>query len=154
MDREQVALDYLENTTPSLTALAQSIWDHPEIGLMENHAAGLIAGELERNGFSVTREAAGLPTAFIASWGTGGPTIGILGEYDALPGLSQKVAPIREPAEAGAPGHACGHNLLGTASMGYGTVSDSGDNSIPRLPCGGDTDRESLYGARRRIRRH
>jgi len=118
MDREQVALDYLENTTPSLTALAQSIWDHPEIGLMENHAAGLIAGELERNGFSVTREAAGLPTAFIASWGTGGPTIGILGEYDALPGLSQKVAPIREPAEAGAPGHACGHNLLGTASMG------------------------------------
>ncbi|MCJ7736651.1 MAG: amidohydrolase, partial [Anaerolineae bacterium] len=118
MDREQVALDYLENTAPSLTDLAKRIWDHPEIGLMEKHASDLIAGELERNGFSVTRGSAGIPTAFVASWGTGGPTIGILGEYDALPGLSQKVTPIREPVEEGAPGHACGHNLLGVASMG------------------------------------
>ena len=118
MDREQVALDYLENTAPSLTDLAKCIWDHPEIGLMEKHASDLIAGELERNGFSVTRGSAGIPTAFVASWGTGGPTIGILGEYDALPGLSQKVTPIREPVEEGAPGHACGHNLLGVASMG------------------------------------
>src|SRR5262249_25322922 len=68
--------------------------------------------------FKVERGVAGMPTAFVASYGEGKPVIGILGEYDALPGISQKAQPTKEPAVAGAPGHGCGHNLFGTASLG------------------------------------
>ncbi|MHB9029726.1 MAG: amidohydrolase, partial [Candidatus Latescibacterota bacterium] len=72
---------------------------------------------LERNGFRVERGVADMPTAFVASWGSGKPIIGILAEYDALPGLSQKAAtPTRQIVETGAPGHGCGHNLFGTGS--------------------------------------
>ena len=59
-----------------------------------------------------------MPTAFIATYGQGQPVIGILGEFDALPGISQKASPVKEPLEAGAPGHGCGHNLFGVASLG------------------------------------
>ena len=98
--------------------LAADIWEHPEPGFQESRAAGLIASVLEGEGFRVERDVAGIPNAFVAEWGSGRPVVGVLGEYDALPGLSQKISATREPAHDGAPGHACGHNLLGVAGLG------------------------------------
>lgn len=101
-----------------LTEIARRIWATPELGLLEFQASALQADALREQGFSVVQGVAGMATAFVASWGTGGPVIGFLGEFDALPALSQRAAPDREPVMAGAPGHGCGHNLLGTAAVG------------------------------------
>jgi aminobenzoyl-glutamate utilization protein B len=76
-----------------------------------------LADELEKHGFRVTRGIAGMPTAFVAEWGSGKPVIAILGEYDALPGLSQKKVPWKEPLVEGAPGHGCGHNIHGVSGL-------------------------------------
>lgn len=118
MDIEESALAYLAADEGRLVDLAKDIWKHPELGVEEFHASKLIAHELERAGFSITMGVGQMPTAFVASWGEGEPIIGILGEYDALPGLSQRLSAIREAVEEGAPGHGCGHNLLGVASLG------------------------------------
>lgn len=109
---------YLDQEDEKLTYLAKAIWDHPEIGLQETFATTLLADELEGAGFQVERGVGQMPTAFVASWGAGKPIIGILGEYDALPGLSQQMATTVAPVEQGGPGHGCGHNLFGTASLG------------------------------------
>jgi aminobenzoyl-glutamate utilization protein B len=101
-----------------LCRLATDIWEHPETGFSEVRAAALLASTLEREGFQIKRAVAGIETAFVAEWGTGGPVVGVLGEYDALPGLSQKVSATRDPVVPGAPGHACGHNLLGVGGLG------------------------------------
>ena len=111
-------ISYLNQETAELTNLAKDIWDHPQIGLQETYASKKIADELERAGFSVKRDIGTVHTAFVASWGTGEPIIGILGEFDALPGLSQKVSAKKEAIEQGGPGHGCGHNLLGVGSLG------------------------------------
>ena len=108
----------VDTSAGRLERLACDIWQHPETGFHEEHATGLIMSVLEEAGFSLARGVAGIPTAFIAEWGSGRPVIGVLGEYDALPGLSQKVSATREPLQPGAPGHACGHNLLGVGSLG------------------------------------
>jgi aminobenzoyl-glutamate utilization protein B len=118
MPTQQAALEYLEHQDERLSYLARQIWDRPEIALEERFASKLLADELEAEGFSVERNVGQLPTAFIASWGSGAPIIGILGEYDALPGLSQRLSADRNPIESGGPGHGCGHNLFGVASMG------------------------------------
>lgn len=98
--------------------IADAIFGHAELALAEQKSAELLAKELQREGFSVERGVAGMGTAFIASAGSGAPVIGILAEYDALPGLSQRPGvPRKEPTLAGAPGHGCGHNLLGTAAV-------------------------------------
>ena len=81
-------------------------------------SAKVQADYLERQGFKITREAGGIPTAFVAEWGEGKPYIGFLGEYDALAGLSQEVSTEKKPRTEGEPGHGCGHNLLGTAALG------------------------------------
>jgi aminobenzoyl-glutamate utilization protein B len=99
-------------------AIADALWEHPELGLEEYEASCRLSGVLEKYGFTVERDVAGMPTAFIAAYGEGRPVIGYNAEYDALPGLSQKSftadkAPVRE----GAPGHGCGHNILGTAEV-------------------------------------
>ncbi|MBX3014960.1 MAG: amidohydrolase [Caldilineaceae bacterium] len=109
---------YLEMEDEKLSYLAKEIWDHPEIGLQETFAANLLANELEEAGFTVERGVGQMPTAFVASWGSGKPIIGILGEYDALPGLSQQVTTTAEAIVQGGPGHGCGHNLFGTAGFG------------------------------------
>ncbi len=118
MGLEKTVLNYLDANRDRLARLAKDIWDHPEVGLQEFYASRLIADVLEKAGFSVNGGVAQMPTAFVASWGEGKPVIGILGEYDALPGLSQKVSATKEPIEEGAPGHGCGHNLFGVASLG------------------------------------
>jgi aminobenzoyl-glutamate utilization protein B len=118
MSPEDEALNSLYVNEPKLIDLARAMWEDPEVGLQEDHAARLIADRLKNAGFSLAMGVGQMPTAFVASWGKGNPIIGILGEYDALPGLSQKVRTTREPIAEGAPGHGCGHNLLGVGALG------------------------------------
>ena len=97
-------------------AVSRQIWESPELGFHELKSSALLRDELRANGFTIADAVAGMPTAFTASWGSGKPVIGILGEFDALPGLSQKDVPTEDPVTAGAPGHGCGHNLLGSGA--------------------------------------
>lgn len=97
-------------------AISRQIWETPELGFHETKSSPVLQQELRANGFDVKSGVAGMPTAFTASYGSGKPVIVIMGEFDALPGLSQKDAATQEPVVAGAPGHGCGHNLLGSAS--------------------------------------
>src|SRR5262249_34566352 len=97
-------------------AISRQIWEHPELGYRETKSSALLQQELRTNGFEVQAGGARMPTAFTASLGRGKPVIAILGEFDALPGLSQKDTAAQGPVQAGAPGHGCGHNLLGSAS--------------------------------------
>ena len=90
---------------------------HAELGLAEHKTSELLAIEAEEHGFRVERGIGGMPTAFVASWGEGRPVIGFLSELDALPDLSQKAVPYREPVLVGAPGHGCGHNIYGTSGL-------------------------------------
>lgn len=112
------ALDWIEQNKARLTALSDAIWGFAEVGLHETRSAAAQADFLEREGFSVQRGTPGLPTALVATYGSGKPIIGFLGEYDCLTGVSQKTVPYREPVCAGGPGHGCGHNLLGVGALG------------------------------------
>jgi aminobenzoyl-glutamate utilization protein B len=96
--------------------ISRQIWEWAEVGYKETRSSALLRSELEKNGFRIETNVGGIPTAFTATWGRGKPVIGILGEFDALPGLSQDNVPTRKPIAQGAPGHGCGHNLFGTAS--------------------------------------
>src|SRR5919201_1299561 len=96
--------------------MAQALWAEPELGLMERSASRALAGWLEAEGFEVEPGVAGMDTAFVATAGEGSPTIGFLLEYDALPALGNAAVPRREPPAPNAPGHACGHNLIGSAN--------------------------------------
>ncbi|MGA2267031.1 MAG: amidohydrolase [Bryobacteraceae bacterium] len=97
--------------------VSRKIWEFAEVGYKEHKSAELLKSELRSAGFAVTENVAGIPTAFTAAWGQGRPVIAIMGEYDALPGLSQEDVPERKPRVNGGPGHGCGHNLLGAASL-------------------------------------
>ena len=110
-------LDWLEENQPRFIHMANEIWKRPEILWEEFFASKLQADFLEDEGFTVTRDVAGMNTAFVAEWGEGKPVIGFIGEYDALPGLSQKAQSSQEPVQDGAHGHGCGHNMLGTAPL-------------------------------------
>lgn len=99
-----------------LAGVAQQIWEFAEVGYKETRSAALLRDELRAAGFAITDQVAGIPTAFSAQAGSAGPVIGILGEYDALPGLFQEAVPRKQPRRSTGPGHGCGHNLFGTAS--------------------------------------
>lgn len=118
MNAKELILHHIDDQDEKLSFIAKDIWDHPQVALQEEYAASLLAKELEADGFSIEWGAGGMPTAFTATWGSGSPIIGYLGEYDALPGLSQTVSTQKNPIEQGGPGHGCGHNLFGTACMG------------------------------------
>jgi aminobenzoyl-glutamate utilization protein B len=113
----QDAVAWVESHEAEFRAAALHLHEFAEPAWQEVRSAGLLADLMERHGFRVQRGVAGLPTAFVASWGSGQPIIGVLAEYDALPGLSQKAGgTTRDEVQAGAPGHGCGHNLFGPAS--------------------------------------
>lgn len=114
---EEVLLACLEDWRPRVERLALDIWNHPEAGLREIYAADRCVEVLSMEGFEVRKGVGSLSTAVVASWGKGKPVIAFLGEYDALPALSQKVCAVREPVLEGGAGHACGHNLLGAGSL-------------------------------------
>ena len=96
--------------------VAKQIWSFAEVGYQEEKSSALLQQQLREAGFDVKAGAAGIPTAFVASFGSGKPVIAIVGEFDALPGLSQKALPAKDPVAVGGAGHACGHHLFGTAS--------------------------------------
>lgn len=97
--------------------LARQIWDFAEVGYQEQKSSALLQAQLKAAGFTVQSGVADIPTAFVASFGSGKPIIAIVGEFDALPGLSQEATPRRSPVVDNAPGHGCGHNLLGVGSL-------------------------------------
>ena len=118
MSLEKTALEFLDANEDNLAEMATAIWERPEIGFQETFASNLLVERLKQEGFSLETGIGQVPTAFVASWGEGSPIIGILGEYDALPSLSQRVSTHRDPIEEGAAGHGCGHNLLGVGALG------------------------------------
>ena len=98
--------------------ISDAIWSYAELGLQEYKSSALLTETLEEEGFSVELGLAGMPTCFVASYGSGKPVIGILAEYDALPMISQKARVHKQQAVIpGAPGHGCGHNMMGTAAI-------------------------------------
>lgn len=101
-----------------LIKLSDQVWAFAETALKETRSSKVLADFAEAQGFRVERGVANLPTAFVATYGSGRPIIGVMGEYDALPGISQKASTTKEPLEAGAAGHGCGHNLFGAGSLG------------------------------------
>jgi aminobenzoyl-glutamate utilization protein B len=97
--------------------ISRKIWSFAELGFLESKSAALLIEKLRTAGFIIKEGLADMPTAFTAAFGKGKPVIGILAEYDALPGLSQDSVPVRKPLKEGGSGHGCGHNLFGTASV-------------------------------------
>ncbi len=129
-----IAADKISALRGELKALSLEIWADPEPPLQEKHAAARTAELLTNAGFDVTLGVAGLPTAIVARYGSGSPVIGFLGEYDALPGMSQKAGCAeKEPVVPGAYGHACGHSLLGTANVGavIGAKAEMQEKNLP-----------------------
>jgi aminobenzoyl-glutamate utilization protein B len=106
----------IEARAAEYAAISKQIWDYAELGYLEEKSSALLAETLEKEGFTIQRGVAGIPTAFTATYGSGQPVIGILGEYDALPGIAQAAVPEQKPIPGQRGGHACGHNLFGTAS--------------------------------------
>jgi aminobenzoyl-glutamate utilization protein B len=116
---KQLVLDWLSQpqVLEKFGKISDAIWSYAELGLQEFKSSKLLADTLEQAGFTVERGLAGMPTCFVATYGSGKPVIGILGEFDALPMLSQKGrVPTQDPVADGAPGHGCGHNTMCTAS--------------------------------------
>jgi aminobenzoyl-glutamate utilization protein B len=110
-------LTSLDAATTHYSDVAKQIWTFAEVGYMEEKSSALLQSELKGAGFNVKAGVAGEPTAFVAEFGSGKPVIALLGEFDALPGLSQDAVPERKPIRTGAAGHGCGHHLFGTASV-------------------------------------
>jgi aminobenzoyl-glutamate utilization protein B len=108
----------VEQHKDDLIKISDSIWALAETAFEESKSAEILAKYAEENGMNVTRGVANIPTAFTATYGSGKPVISILGEFDALPGLSQNTVPTKDPRIEGAPGHGCGHNMFGAASLG------------------------------------
>ncbi|MCJ7448406.1 MAG: amidohydrolase [Bacteroidales bacterium] len=114
------ALEYLGDSmiVKKFGTISDLIWNYAELGMQEFKSSALLIKTLEDEGFNIEKGVAGMPTCFVASWGKGKPVIGILGEFDALPMISQKaLTPVQSPVIQGAPGHGCGHNMMGTAGI-------------------------------------
>ncbi|HEX2534467.1 MAG TPA: amidohydrolase [Chitinophagaceae bacterium] len=107
----------LQQDYPKYKDIALQIWDYAEVGYKEMKSSTLLRETLAAGGFRVEAGVAGIPTAFVATYGSGKPVIGILAEYDALPGLAQQATPVRQAIEGKDAGHGCGHHLFGTASV-------------------------------------
>lgn len=119
---KQEAIKIVDTHVNELTELSDKIWAYEEVAFRESKSAKALADYASEQGFNVKMGVAGIPTAFTAEYGSGEPVIGILGEFDALPGLSQKTVPTKDPLNPGSAGHGCGHNLFGVASLGAATA--------------------------------
>jgi aminobenzoyl-glutamate utilization protein B len=114
---KETAINWIDENKHIYEEVATYIWEHPELSLVEYKSSAKLQKYLEDHGFAIEKGVSGMPTAFVATWGSGKPVVGFLAEYDALPNLSQKnEVTEQDPIVAGAPGHGCGHNLLGTSS--------------------------------------
>lgn len=108
----------VEKHKANLIKISDEIWALAETAFEENKSSKLLADYAEEQGFTVVRGVAEMPTAFVATYGSGHPVISVLGEFDALPGLSQQAQPTKNPVSEGKPGHGCGHNIFGAGSLG------------------------------------
>ena len=115
---KKALLTSVEKHKNELIKISDDIWGLAETAFEETKSAEILASYAEKNGFNVERGVAGMPTAFVATYGSGSPVISVLGEFDALPGISQKAIPTKSPLKEGAAGHGCGHNLFGAGSLG------------------------------------
>ena len=121
---KDIVVKSVETHAGAYTALSDAIWDHPEVNFHEDYAAGALRETLVQSGFALEDTLVGMPNAFRASYGSGKPVIAFLGEFDALSAMSQKAGcAVREALNPGAPGHGCGHNLLGVGALGAAIVS-------------------------------
>jgi aminobenzoyl-glutamate utilization protein B len=109
---------YLDSIRADLVSVNQDIWNFAELGLEEHRSAARLIGLLKKAGFTVREGVSGMPTAFVAEYGSGKPVVGILAEYDALPELSQQATGLRQAVEGRTTGHGCGHCALGTGAVG------------------------------------
>ena len=114
---KKTAVAWVDGAKGTFEEIAKYIWDNPELSLVEFKSSGKLQEYLANNGFKIEKGVAGMPTAFVATWGSGKPVIGFLAEFDALPNLSQKSAETtKAEIVPGGPGHGCGHDIFGTAS--------------------------------------
>ncbi|MDP2901441.1 MAG: amidohydrolase, partial [Candidatus Bathyarchaeota archaeon] len=114
---KETAWGWIDQNQKRITEVADTIWGYAELGLTETKSSKLLQDELRKHGFKVEAGVASMPTAFVATWGSGKPVIGVMGEFDALPGISNKVVPEKVPLREGAPGHGCGHHIHGTSGV-------------------------------------
>ena len=116
---KQLAINNVNEIEGDITELAGQLWQHAELALTETNSAKALSGYLESQGFRLTRQVADMPTAFVAEWGKGKPVIGVVAEFDALPGLGNAVQPKKIPRDdAHENGHGCAHNIFGAGSVG------------------------------------
>jgi aminobenzoyl-glutamate utilization protein B len=114
---KEFANTWIDENRGWIIEISDRIWELAELGLVEEKSSQLLASTLEKHGFKVETGVAGMPTAFVATWGDYKPVMGVMGEFDALPGISQKKVPYKEPLRKGAPGHGCGHNIHGASGV-------------------------------------
>lgn len=114
---KKTAIGWIEENKEVIIKVSDELWKCSELGLLEYKSVNLMIAELEEHGFNVNEGVGGMPTAFVAKYGSGKPVIGVMGEYDALPGLSQKVSKVKDPIQEGAPGQGCGHNIHGASGL-------------------------------------
>ncbi|MHC4566135.1 MAG: amidohydrolase, partial [Planctomycetota bacterium] len=116
-------IEQVDSIEPVIEEMAIKLWDYAELALLETRSADLLVQKLVDAGFTVETNVADMPTAFVASYGRGSPVIGILAEYDALPGVGNQIVAERKPRADGiTAGHGCGHNLFGAACVGAATA--------------------------------
>ncbi|MHC4495265.1 MAG: amidohydrolase [Planctomycetota bacterium] len=116
---KQKVIEQVDSIEAVIQEMAIELWDYSELALRETRSASFLVSKLKQAGFEVETNVADIPTAFVATYGSGLPVVGILAEYDALPGVGNQVAPERKPrADGVTSGHGCGHNLFGAASVG------------------------------------
>ena len=116
---KQTVIDQVDGLQSEIENISMELWKYSEIALRETRSAEFVAKVLEAEGFTLERGVADMPTAFVAEWGSGGPVIGILAEYDALPDIGNDPVPTRQPREDGhAHAQGCGHNLFAAGSVG------------------------------------
>lgn len=114
---KQAVITNMDAKQDYYSGIAKQLWEEPELGYLEERSATLLQNELNKAGFSIEKGVANIPTAFVASYGSGSPVIAVLGEFDALPGMSQEAVPYQQPRIEGAPGQACGHHLFGAGAL-------------------------------------
>ena len=108
---------FLDSRYAETANIARTLWDYAEVGYQEERSSALLQSTLAAEGFRIEAGVAGIPTAFVASYGNGGPVIAIIAEFDALPGITQDAVPTRSPIATKGAAHACGHNLFGAGSV-------------------------------------
>lgn len=146
---KQTVLNWIKENEKLLVKAHDEIWKYAEVGLQELKTGKLLADLLEKDGFKVERGVAGMPSAFVATYGSGKPVIGIMAELDALPGLSQKKVPYKEPLVEGGAGHGCGHHGYAVAALGGALAAKAameGGKMRGTIKCFGCPAEETLIG--------